>query len=585
MDSFKVGSAPWETGEPQTFPVGKAPWEMDTPAPAKKQSFSESIFSGLASAGSSVGRFLGIEKFGQGFYAAGSNIFGGTDELESLSKRRLDDETKLVGILKDPKTTPEQKTRVQAILANNKDYAGEAAADISTAGGMTSGEFGGSVLSLLTTVLGAGSLAAKGGSSFALSKGASTAKTLAQSTGLSGGYLKAAQTGLQAAEGATLGYGFDVGSNLQEGSESPFMPGFGTAIGAGLPIATAIVGSIVKHTAGFSSQTGTEAIQRAFNDPDTVTNAIRTYAKSPEQQQELVKQANQAIQAHLSQRSDEYGSALTDLAGGATKETVEKGKSILDSFKATFADKIKTFGGQVAQEGKNAGNLTFKNSTLTSADQEALKGAWKQLGAWDDTTLGGLDNLRQAVGNYIDDFKLAGNSRANVALSGVEKSLKESIEGAYKGYRDVLSKYGFDTRVAKSLAKELSQSGNAKDSTKLNQILRLFKKDESVMKNLVEVMGKEEAERFLDEVSGAILAKWVPPGILGNFLHGALQAGGAGAAFLAGGSPAGLGAAAFGAASMSPRVVGETAQLLGRGARAGVGTGAQRATTLGASKL
>lgn len=40
------------------------------------------------------------------------------------------------------------------------------------------------------------------------------------------------------AEGGAIGYGYDVTQGLQNGEESPYMPGFGTLLGAGIPIAS-----------------------------------------------------------------------------------------------------------------------------------------------------------------------------------------------------------------------------------------------------------------------------------------------------------------------------------------------------------
>lgn len=56
------------------------------------------------------------------------------------------------------------------------------------------------------------------------------------------------------AAGSAAGYMFDVGGNLQSGSQSPFTPGIGTAIGAGLPTVGALATAIKKATANLPNR-------------------------------------------------------------------------------------------------------------------------------------------------------------------------------------------------------------------------------------------------------------------------------------------------------------------------------------------
>lgn len=87
--------------------------------------------------------------------------------------------------------------------------------------------------------------------------------------------------------GAATGYAFDVGSKLQSGAENPGMPGVGTALGAGLPIAGAvlrpaarIVGRLFKGVASGLSGVSTGNIDTILSNPQEAAKVSQELAKS-----------------------------------------------------------------------------------------------------------------------------------------------------------------------------------------------------------------------------------------------------------------------------------------------------------------
>ncbi len=388
---------------------------------------------------------------------------------------------------------------------------------------------------------------------------------LATKLGIAGGNL-----GVKAAAGAALGYGSDI-ANAATQNKLDFTPGVGTALGSAIPLATALVGSLGTAALAKTTGAGSEVLQRAYENPDVIAKAINTYATTPEAKQGLVDTARGAINDFLHQRSVEYGTALDALPA------IKTGKQdVLDSFQSN----VGKFGGTV-----NNGQLSFKDSTLTKTDQNNLKQTFSVINGWKDTSAKGLDGLRQAIGNHMTDFSTTGNPRANVVLANVKQDLTNSLSQQNSGYKDMLTTYGQKTQAAKDLLKELSLGTNAKPSTQLNGIMRVFRKDPSVQAGLVKTMGEQGANDFLNHVSGAILSTWFPPGVVGNAARAVLEGGGAALAGAGGGVIPAATAAGGALAASSPRVVGTAVTAAGKIAKSGLGTAVNNLATVNSSKL
>lgn len=369
--------------------------------------------------------------------------------------------------------------------------------------------------------------------------------------------------------GAAMGYGLDVASNIEKNKtgKEALKPGLGSTVGAGIPFASKLLGALAKYTVGKTSGVGTNVIQQALDSPKAVSEAISSYAKTPELKQSLVDTAKEGINKFLHQRGENYGQSISSMV---SKKPLSKQVAIDE-----FAKQVDKFGGKV--QGKE---LVFKDSQLTKTDVNDLKQAWSAISKWGDMTPQGFDRLRQGVNNYRGQFKMAGNTRADFILGKVEDSISSHIKENVPGYGKVLADYGSKTRLAKNLAKELSQSTNAKDSTQLNSVLKLFKKEPKVMEDLVKVMGKQEADKFLSELSGAILSEWLPAGTMAKLLR---EAGGVGLAVGAAKGLVAAPAAVAGVAAMSPRIVGKGATTAGRILKSKLPAAAKKVLTIKAA--
>lgn len=512
---------------------------------------------------SPVAGFTGGKQLAQGLGQTIANAGGAQDANIEALDQSMKLQSTLLKQIKDNKAVGKDTTRLESALT-------ELSRHISESGGEM-------------TDLGTGGLSNKEVIGSAIQLGAN-AIPLGKAEGLVGKGLgkvvpavaeKAIPLVSKGIVGAAQGYAADVGTQLQDTDKTTgeaFKPGFGTVVGGAIPFVSALTGALAKHVAGFTSGTGSDVIERAVKNPQAVEEAVTKYAKTPEAKQSLVDRARSAITDFMHGRSEEYGASLNALKSSEplAKDTVEN----------SFSSNIGRFGGTLSDKGA----ISFKNTTLTKGDQDAIKEVWSAIKGWDDVSPKGMDALRQTIRNHMDDFSLAGNDRANVVLSSVEKDLNNYLSKNLSGYSEMLGQYSSKSKIIKDVVKELGIGGSAKPSTQLNNVMRIFQKDPSLQKKLVEVMGKDGAETFFNDISGAILSDWLPQGGKWSSVgRAATEVGVLAPAALAGASGA-IPAAVVGAALASPRIVGKAATTIGKLGEKGVGGVIRKTATMGAAK-
>lgn len=403
------------------------------------------------------------------------------------------------------------------------------------------------------------------------------------------------------AQGATLGYASDIAGNL-ENNQAKFTPGLGTAVGVALPVAAKALGALTRRTLGATTGTGNQVIKRAIENPNEVNEAIRQYARDDASKMGLVERAKAVVQDFLLKRSDDYNSGLDEVSKKMfitkkgqlyikrviTPEDVKKGMAAskavgTESFiqanlstkgiKDTLTKTLRDFGAKGSK-----GVFEYKEVALPKASTRQLNELTSRIYEWEDLTPTGLNKLRQIVDSYHTGGK---NLPLDKIIGNLRTNLSKYVEKQVPLIGTINQTYSKQTSQAANLVKELGLSANAKPSTQLNSIMRLFKKDPQVIKNLTEIMGEQEANKLLNDISGAILSEALPQGLSGMIKEGGLTLGGlfgimTGAVSI----PTVLGSAA----STSPRLVGEATTLTGKAIKKGVGTGIRRATTIGASR-
>ena len=191
-------------------------------------------------AGNSAAQFLGIQKFGAGLATAGRVASGSVNQTGDENVQSLRDTTAVTNALHQliAQGVPANDLRrmqlvnfLQRQQNGNADPAYHAQGTISTP---TQAQIDpGTQLSNKEVLGSAGNVAllATGGGEL---KGADAVQPLLEGGGLAGKVLR----------GGALGYASDVAQHANNNDQSIFKPGFGTAVGAGLPILTAVGGAI-----------------------------------------------------------------------------------------------------------------------------------------------------------------------------------------------------------------------------------------------------------------------------------------------------------------------------------------------------
>lgn len=500
-----------------------------------------------------VANLIGGSKVAEGLGLGIANATGNQDSVINANQDSIDMQSKLIDLIKKDKAQGKDTSRLESALTDITKHIKDSANDATNIGtdGLTNKEVIGSAVQLgASAIPGVGDI-----------KGAGTWVNLLT----------------KAMGGAATGYVYDVGNHLQDKNKDlkqDFTPGLGTLIGGVLPFAGHLISALTKKIVGFTAGTGDEVIQRAIENPDAVGDAIKKFADTPEAKTELLDKAEESISNFVQGKQSEYGNALDNLS---IKEGAEISKEpALDAFKKS----LEKFGVDIEEEGK----LDFSNSSLTQVDEGNVTNAWNKINNWTDESPQGLDKLRQTLNNFAADYKVQGNPRANVILTDASKALKSNLSESLDGYSKMLADYSDKSSTVTDFLKELRLGGTAKDSTKLNNIMKIFKKDPSIIDDLTKIMGKDEAEKYLNELSGAILSDWIPAGRLGNAGRALLEGGSVAGGVLAG-HPAVAATGAVGLAASSPRIVGTAATLAGREGAGLASTLIKKGITQGASKL
>lgn len=147
---------------------------------------------------------------------------------------------------------------------------------------------------------------------------------------------KGAGLATKTAAGAATGYAMDVGNKMKAGQEDAFTPGLGTALGAGIPVAGAvlspaakIVGSLFKGTGSALSGASQQHIEAMLADPRAAQEAADTIKNSGEQA--LVTNNARTIVNGIGsarrQARSVYGNALEGLAAEDIKPSIFRGQT------------------------------------------------------------------------------------------------------------------------------------------------------------------------------------------------------------------------------------------------------------------
>lgn len=414
-------------------------------------------------------------------------------------------------------------------------------------------EFGGKTFEGPSSLQVAGDVLRTGATFIPVGKIAGVAGKVAGKLGLG----KAAQVAGNVVTGGLTGVAADIGVSLSE--EGTPKIGFGTALGAGIPAVSPVVGAISRattkltgkvatETTGILTGTSQETIESAFNaarkggtELETFTNALRGKT-TPEQlvnnvreSVDIVKQGrNTLFKETLSELSDEV--VPTDITKNSFKETLNK-------FKIAVSEN---------------GQLDFSKSELRTvpAAQNKIVEAWSEIQRMPQSiSIGDLDTTRQAV----KAIKLiAGDdpssNKANALIEDAVRSIRKAGEQV-DGYGTMLDNFSESSEFLAELERGLSTGDRATIDQAYRRLATTLKTNNEQRKALLEELDAVTGGALLSDISGQQLSEWYPRGIFRQILAGGATVSAASGAI----SPALLPSLVL----ASPRVVGEFARAVG----------------------
>ena len=363
------------------------------------------------------------------------------------------------------------------------------------------------------------------------------------------------------------------------------LAGRGTMVGGTLARASSVVdpltnvgrvGSVFSKVAepvisqglGFSTGAGPDAIRTAARAGFEGNQAFPTNMRGNVPATDMVDMAQRGLAAERADRGANYQAAMAPVKADATQLDMQP---IRDAF--AKANEIGSFEG-----------VPLRRSTAQTSDKiAALLNEWQSYPPDKFRTAGGLDALKQAIGDVRDSTEFGTPSRrfADTVYHGVGNEIKRQVPE----YADTMAAYGNASDQINNLQRTFSLGEKATDDQAVRKL-------QSVMRNNVQT-NYGERERLMN-----VLAKHEPDlpfAIAGQALNSAtprgLVARGGAFATMAAATHNPLIAAAL--LAESPRVVGEGAYLAGRGASGvsgaadalGINAGSTRAAGQGAVQV
>ena len=252
-------------------------------------------------------------------------------------------------------------------------------------------------------------------------------------------------------KGAGAGYGMDVGSKLQSDRTvgESVMPGVGTAVGGGLPVAgallkpaNAIVGRLLKGLGSGLSGVSTETIDRIVSNPRMAQQASDKIARAGKER--VLEDNARTIVNGVSKVRQEARAAYGNALGALKKEDIDPQKfrqgiqPVLDKYGISSSGVDRTLSRVEFSEQKN---LNKASDIIDELSRSELDGA----------------SVRSLI-NKIDDAKYkVATTDERLSFNAFLKDLSEGLKSAVNGSTDKLGKmnaqFSTDMELAETVEK------------------------------------------------------------------------------------------------------------------------------------
>lgn len=282
--------------------------------------------------------------------------------------------------------------------------------------------------------------------------------------------------------------------------------------------------------------TGSRVLEMAATDASA---AMKEAARNPGVEQHIIADVKKAADTLMHQRATEYQQGMAQLAQTAPHQ-LSGLPAIMQAHVKTLQDWGVAMGGPFS--------LDLSRSTITGkVDQSILKHVSKDLFNWDDTSLVGLDRLKQRIYSYAATDGLSAKTKP--ILYRLADSIANNIEQQVPGYRDVTADYKRATEFMNVVDRELGASA-VNPGTIITKLSYAMNRNNNFRQSVLDAMDAAAGTKVSDQLAGMALSNWMPRGLAG----------------VGGGLPAALaGTAAYmhdprillGAVMSSPRAMGE----------------------------
>lgn len=360
-----------------------------------------------------------------------------------------------------------------------------------------------------------------------------------------GGLTGAKALGTRVAGGAITGGAAGSMINPNEAGESAFyggaMPLVGKALGS--------VGPLARRTFGATTGVGDEALAQAFKAGKAGGETGDAFAKAMRGESsidDVLTAAKQNVYDMVQQKQSAYRQGMID---------IKSDKSILD------------FGGVDNALNKSMNMVSFKGQAKNPQAAQSLQkvaeeiDAWKQLDPAEFHTPEGLDALKQKIGAVLESIPFE-QKTARQAVGDVYNSIKGEITKQAPKYASVMRDYSEASDLIKEVERSLSLGQKASADTAMRKLQSLMRNNVNTSYGyrgqLAQQLESAGGRPIMPALAGQALSEWAPRGLQ---RAGAAVTGGGLA--MTGNIPAAAGLAAI----SSPRLAGEGAYLMGKGAR------------------
>lgn len=314
---------------------------------------------------------------------------------------------------------------------------------------------------------------------------------------------------------------------------------------------------------GFTSGIGKTPLKEIYRSGKEGSNVAVNAMRGGVSESEIVSDVQSLLKGLKNDRSGAFTSSLEKLQDEMF--TTQKGQLYVKKFdkelgKELFVPTNVTTKGikdiatkQLKSIGANAKGRNIDFSEVPSLDSKGIQKVHDTIYNWENVTPLGLNKLKQE----IRGFRKGGinlspaDSRFNIYVDSITKNIADYVGEKVPQIKKLNEDYAIASKPIKDLTSEFSLKG--KDSTVMTKLMTGYNKSDTARSALLEQMRKQGKTDLPAKIAGFRAKELIPETAYSKLIGGGIG----GAAFF---NPSTL----FSLPAFSPKLVGETANFLGK---------------------